>query len=63
MRNSKKQAKKTDQPKVAWAAIKTGAGEITGYIEVFWGGALGYVTVPGASRFRTTMQDEPVQIQ
>jgi hypothetical protein len=32
--------------------IKTGAGRITGYLEVFCGGESGYVTVPGSSQFR-----------
>jgi hypothetical protein len=59
MKTTQKQQK---QPKVAWASIKNGTGEITGYIEVFWGGKLRYVTIPGASRFRATMQDEPVQV-
>ena len=34
-----------------WFAIRTGAGKVKGYIEMFWADALRrYVTVPGASR-------------
>jgi hypothetical protein len=47
---SSKQNRKNKPPK--WAPIKR-AGEIVGYIEVFWGGAsVGYVTIPGASRYQ-----------
>ena len=34
-----------------WAAIKTGSGRITGYIEVFRTTGDKWVTIPGASRF------------
>jgi hypothetical protein len=33
-----------------WAEIKDGQGKVTGYIELFWGGKLGWVSIPGASR-------------
>ncbi len=42
----------TSKPSTKWLAIKTGAGEITGYIEGFWATGIGrYVTIPGASRY------------
>lgn len=44
-----------NEPASKWAAIKTGTGRITGYIEVFrsqYNGKTIYVTIPGASRFR-----------
>lgn len=36
--------------KTRWAEIKDGEGKVTGYVEMFWGGRLGWVTIPGASR-------------
>jgi hypothetical protein len=33
-----------------WAEIKNGEGKVTGHIELFWGGKLGWVSIPGASR-------------
>jgi hypothetical protein len=36
--------------KTKWAEIKDGDGKVTGYIELFWGGRLGWVSIPGASR-------------
>jgi hypothetical protein len=33
-----------------WAEIKDGTGKVTGHIELFWGGKLGWVSIPGASR-------------
>lgn len=33
-----------------WGVIKNGDGKVTGYIELFWGGDLGWVSIPGASR-------------
>jgi hypothetical protein len=36
--------------KTRWAEIKNGEGKVTGYIELFWGGRLGWVSIPGASR-------------
>ena len=47
---------KENEPTTKWVPIKTSAGEITGYIEMFWGGHLGWVTVPGASRFKEGMK-------
>jgi len=43
-----------------WAAIKTGTGRITGYIEVFYCKGLdSYVTIPGVSRWKDTADSEP----
>jgi hypothetical protein len=36
--------------RIKWAEIKNGQGECTGYIELFWAGKLGWVSIPGASR-------------
>lgn len=38
-----------------WAAIKTGSGKITGYLEMFRVGGK-YVSVPGVSRFRVAAE-------
>lgn len=40
--------KKTDQQ--VWAEIRNRKGEIIGYIQLFWGGKLGWVSIPGASQ-------------
>jgi hypothetical protein len=41
-------ARLTNQTK--WAEIRDGEDRVTGYIELFWGGKLGWVSIPGASR-------------
>jgi hypothetical protein len=33
-----------------WAEIRNSDGELTSYTELFWGGKLGWVRLPGASR-------------
>ena len=38
-------------PTRRWAAIKTGSGRVTGYIEVFQTQSGRWVTIPGVSRF------------
>jgi hypothetical protein len=46
--NTNEEEKKPGQK---WLVIKTGAGEITGYIEGFLARGGKYVTIPGASRW------------
>lgn len=41
-----------------WAEIKNGAGEVTGYIEMLWGGQ-GWVSIPGASRVIDAGSEKP----
>jgi hypothetical protein len=43
---------KENKMKSKMAPIKTGAGEVTGYIEVFWCESMQrWVTIPGVSKF------------
>jgi hypothetical protein len=56
MNNTKRKRNGAATPASRWATIKTGAGRVIGYIEVFrtngrHGNTL-YVTIPGVSRFR-----------
>lgn len=49
--SSRQPAPLAGEPKESyWAEVRNGKGEITAYIELFWGGKLGWVSVPGASR-------------
>ena len=48
-----------DGLKTKWAAIKDGTGKVVGYIELFWGGKLGWVSVPGASRVIASGSEVP----
>jgi hypothetical protein len=47
------------RPKTRWAEIKNGEGKVTGYIELFWGGNLGWVSIPGASRVIDAGSERP----
>lgn len=49
-RHSEKMHQKPEPTR--WFAVRTGAGLVTGYIEMFLADSLGcYVTIPGASRY------------
>jgi hypothetical protein len=52
MNNTKHKRNEAATPASRWATIKTGKGQVTGYIEVFRTTGAQYVTIPGVSRFR-----------
>jgi len=45
--------------KTKWAEIQDGEGKVTGHIELFWSGRLGWVSIPGVSRVIDAGSERP----